>query len=217
MNGYLFTFEGGEGCGKSTQIKLLGSYLKQKKYDVVITREPGGTAGGEAIRHVLLTGAAKKYGPFFEAVLFAAARADHVSEVIEPALKQGKIVLCDRYIDSTRVYQGGAHGISKDDLAILEQTAINKCVPSLTFILDLPAYLGIKRVDARRGKFESVDRFEKDILVVQEMRRQAFLKIAADEPQRCQIIDATQTIDDMAREIAASVVHFLDRKQYARA
>lgn len=217
MDGYFFTFEGGEGGGKSTQINLLGNYLKQKGYDVVVTREPGGTAGGEAIRHVLLSGAAKNYGTLFEALLFAASRADHVDQVIEPALKEGKIVLCDRYIDSTKVYQGGANGVSVDDLAMLEKIAINDCLPDLTFILDLPASLGMERANNRRGNLANTDRFEKDDLVVQEKRRQAFLQIAADEPQRFLVIDATQTIEDMAKQIAASVVSVLDRKQHARA
>lgn len=217
MDGYLFTFEGGEGVGKSTQISLLGEFLKQNGYDIVVTREPGGTAGGEAIRHILLSGFAKKYGALFEAMLFAAARADHVNEVIKPALKQKKIVLCDRYIDSTRVYQGDADGVRWEDLAILEETAINGCLPDLTFILDLPANLGMERANKRRGNDANIDRFENDVLFVQEKRRQAFLKIAANEPHRCQIIDATQTIDNIARQIAASAVHFLDRKKNARA
>ncbi|AQT42643.1 dTMP kinase [Bartonella apihabitans] len=132
MSGYFFTFEGGEGAGKSTQISLLGHFLKQKGYDVVVTREPGGTEGGEAIRHVLLSGSALKAGKLFEATLFAAARIDHVNEVIEPALKEGKIVLCDRFIDSTRVYQGANGENINQYLDILEKSAIHGHMPDIT-------------------------------------------------------------------------------------
>lgn len=215
MNGYFFTFEGGEGAGKSTQIKLLGDFLKQKGYDVVITREPGGTLGGEAIRYLLLSGAAQQTGKLFETLLFTAARIDHVNEVIEPALKQGKIVLCDRYTDSTRVYQGGDDQTVSKYLEILEETAIDGNIPDLTFILDLPATIGMERANKRRGHSSIADRFEKDSVAIQEARRQAFLKIAKSEPQRCQIIDATQTIDDMARTIETLASFFLDRRKDA--
>ena len=139
MQGCFITFEGGEGAGKSTQINALAEYLRKKDYEVIVTREPGGTAGSEAVRYVLLSGYAEKYGAIVESVLFAGARADHVSELIAPALKAGKIVLCDRYIDSTRVYQGGGFSDSENYISLLEKTAILNCKPDLTFILDLPA------------------------------------------------------------------------------
>ena len=190
MSGCFFTFEGGEGAGKSTQINLLGQFLKQKGYDVVVTREPGGTEGGEAIRHVLLSGSAFKAGKLFEATLFAAARIDHVNEVIEPALKEGY-------------------------LEILEKSAIHGHMPDITFILDLPAKAGMERANKRRGKAVKVDRFEKDALAVQEARRQAFLKIAEAEPQRCYVIDATRDINDIAKKIENITLLFLDRKKDA--
>lgn len=215
MSGFFFTFEGGEGVGKSTQIRLLGEFLKQKGYDVVITREPGGTPGGEAIRYLLLSGKAQQTGKLFETLLFTAARIDHITEVIEPALKQGKIVLCDRYIDSTRVYQGRDDRNVSKYLEILEETAINGYIPDLTFILDLPATIGMERANKRRGHASTIDRFEKDSIAIQEARRQAFLKIAKNEPQRCQVIDATQTIEDIAHTIETRASLFLDRRKDA--
>ena len=212
MSGCFITFEGGEGAGKSTQIRLLGDFLKQNGYDVVITREPGGTPGGEAIRYVLLSGAAQETGKLFETLLFTAARIDHVNEVIEPALKQEKIVLCDRFIDSTRVYQGTDDKTVSKYLEILEETAIIDFVPDITFILDLPAAIGMERADKRRGQLAKADRFEKDSIAVQESRRQAFLNIAKNEPKRCHVIDATQTIEGIFHQIKTLALLFLDMK-----
>lgn len=215
MSGCFITFEGGEGVGKSTQIKLLGDFLKKKGYDVIITREPGGTPGGEAIRYVLLSGAAQETGKFFETLLFTAARIDHVNEVIEPALKHGKIVLCDRFIDSTRVYQGRDDKAVSNYLEILEKTAIIDFVPDITFILDLPAAVGMERANKRRGQLSKADRFEQDSIAVQEARRQAFLKIAKNEPTRCHVIDATQTIEEISHEIKILTSLFLDMRKNA--
>ncbi|WP_297327520.1 dTMP kinase [uncultured Bartonella sp.] len=212
MSGCFITFEGGEGAGKSTQIRLLGDFLKQNGYDVVITREPGGTPGGEAIRYVLLSGAAQEAGKLFETLLFTAARIDHVNEVIEPALKQEKIVLCDRFIDSTRVYQGTDDKTVSKYLEILEETAIIDLVPDITFILDMPAAIGMERADKRRGQLAKADRFEKDSIAVQESRRQAFLNIAKNEPKRCHVIDATQTIEGIFHQIKTLALLFLDMK-----
>lgn len=212
MSGCFITFEGGEGAGKSTQIRLLGDFLKQNGYDVVITREPGGTPGGEAIRYVLLSGAAQKTGKLLETLLFTAARIDHVSEVIEPALNHGKIVLCDRFIDSTRVYQGTDDKTVSKYLEILEETAIIDFVPDITFILDLPAAIGMERADKRRGQLAKADRFEKDSIAVQESRRRAFLYIAKNEPKRCHVIDATQTIEGIFHQIKTLTLLFLDMK-----
>lgn len=212
MSGCFITFEGGEGAGKSTQIRLLGDFLKQNGYDVVITREPGGTPGGEAIRYVLLSGAAQETGKLFETLLFTAARIDHVNEVIEPALKQEKIVLCDRFIDSTRVYQGTDDKTVSKYLEILEETAIIDLVPDITFILDMPAAIGMERADKRRGQLAKADRFEKDSIAVQESRRQAFLNIAKNEPKRCHVIDATQTIEGIFHQIKTLTLLSLDMK-----
>lgn len=203
--GYFISFEGGEGVGKSTQIKRLAKALKRKGHKVVITREPGGTAGGEAVRYVVLNGYGEKYGTGVEAILFAAARADHIDILIEPALKAGKIVLCDRFIDSTRVYQGS----NSPELALmvdeLENVAIKNIKPNITFILDLPAAVGLDRANKRRAKGSSVDRFEKEDIKIHEQRREKFLAIASKEQERCVVIDAQNDINHIAAEILAVV------------
>jgi len=204
--GFFVSFEGGEGVGKSTQILLLARHLEQGEKQVVTTREPGGTRGAEAVRHALLSGEVEKYGVAMEAMLFAAARADHVEVLIKPALAQGKIVLCDRFIDSSRVYQGraGDNGnlLPLSYMTLLEKVAIQNMVPDLTFIFDLPVMEGLERAQARRQYGEVADRFEKEDYALHEERRQAFLNIAAQEPQRCVVIDATRTAIAIADEIA---------------
>ncbi|WP_455482522.1 dTMP kinase [Bartonella sp. B35(2025)] len=206
MSGYFITFEGGEGVGKTTQISLLAQYLCSEGYDVVTTREPGGTIGAEIIRHILLSGQIQHYGSLIEAILFTAARADHVTEVIAPSLQKGKIVLCDRFIDSTRVYQGFNNEVSSYILSILERIAVNKIMPNLTFLLDIPIKYSMERVNLRRKKIETVDRFEKDELKIQEQRRQAFLQLAKQESHRFQVIDATNTVEAIAYQIK-SICH----------
>ncbi|WP_273720436.1 MULTISPECIES: dTMP kinase [unclassified Bartonella] len=201
MSGYFITFEGGEGAGKTTQISLLSEFLSSQGYDVITTREPGGTAGAEAIRYALLSGKAQQYGPFMEAVLFTAARADHVSEVIAPSLQKGKVILCDRFIDSTRVYQGQNDKVNSSILSVLECIALNGIRPHLTFLLDISAIYGMKRAKVRRKKTETIDYFEKDNLEIQEQRRQAFLQLAKQEPHRFRVIDATDAVETIAQKI----------------
>lgn len=202
MSGLLITFEGGEGAGKSTQILALADHLRAKGFEVVVTREPGGSAGAEAVRHVILSGAAEAYGPAMEALLFAAARSDHVDQKIRPAIEAGQIVLCDRFIDSSRVYQGISGNLDPQFMQSVERIAIDGTMPDLTFILDIPADKGLARAGLRRGT-ETADRFEKETIATHEARRQAFLAIAASEPQRCKIIDADRTVDEISAEIAA--------------
>ncbi|WP_254493358.1 dTMP kinase [Bartonella sp. B1099] len=201
MSGYFITFEGGDGVGKTVQISLLAEYLSLQGYDVVTTREPGGTPGAEAIRHILLSGQAQQYGPLIEAVLFTAARTDHVAEIIAPSLQKGKIVLCDRFIDSTRVYQGLNETVNSFLLSVLECVALNGIMPHLTFLLDMPAEFSIKRANLRRKQTEEIDYFEKDQLEIQEQRRQAFLQLAKQEPQRFRVIDATGSVEVIAHQI----------------
>ncbi|WP_019221779.1 dTMP kinase [Bartonella senegalensis] len=201
MSGYFITFEGGEGVGKTTQISLLAQHLCSKGYDVLTTREPGGTLGAEIIRNILLSGQIQQYGPLIEAILLTAARIDHVSEVIMPSLQKGKVVLCDRFIDSTRVYQGLSDKVNSSTLAVLECLALNKIKPQLTFLLDMPATCGMKRANLRRKKAETIDYFEKDELKIQEQRRQAFLQLAKQEPHRFRVIDGTNTIEVIAQQI----------------
>lgn len=184
------TFEGGEGAGKSTQIKLLEKKLNSVGYNVVVTREPGGTTGAEILRHVILSGAAEKLGAETEAMLFAAARSDHIENVIKPALEAGKTVLCDRFIDSTRVYQGASGKVDIDYLKELENVVCEDIWPNLTLILDLDVEIGMKRANSRRGAKNAPDRFEKEDISAQKQRREAFLKISEEDPERCVIINA---------------------------
>ncbi len=188
--GRFITFEGGEGTGKSTQIKLLEKALVQLGVPVLMTREPGGSPGAEAVRHVLLTGAAEPLGAEMEAILFAAARSDHVETIIKPALMSGVTVLCDRFFDSTRVYQGASGNVDSALLTRLEKVACEDCWPDMTIILDLDPKEGMKRAKARQSMPGGPDRFEKDALALQEIRRKAYLEIARREPERCSVIDA---------------------------
>lgn len=199
--GLFITFEGGEGVGKSTQIAKLNSRLRDQKIPVVSTREPGGTPGAEAIREVLLSGSVESLGPEVEALLFAAARLDHVQSVIEPALKAGKVVLCDRFIDSTRAYQGNSGKVSDETLSMLENLIRQRAWPDVTYILDIDPKLGFERIRERNGTDDSPDRFEKEDLKEQRSRRDAFLSIAIEEPERCAVIAADRRIDEIHEEI----------------
>lgn len=206
--GVFITFEGGEGAGKSTQIARLASYLRDQQREVVLTREPGGSPGAEAVRHVILSGAAEPFGPSMEAILFAAARADHVDQVIRPAIGRGAVVLCDRFIDSSRVYQGATGGLEPSFMQALEKVAVLGTMPDLTIILDLDPEEGMRRAHLRRGD-EIVDRFEKETLEVQRRRRDAFLEIAQAEPQRCVIVDAARSQDEVATDIERAAEEIL--------
>ncbi|KAB0681751.1 dTMP kinase [Aureimonas leprariae] len=215
MSGFFITFEGGEGAGKSTQIARLAERLRARRMDVVTTREPGGSEGAEALRHVLLSGAARSSGdPDLEPILFAAARADHVASLIRPALDAGRTVICDRFHDSTRVYQGLA-GVDADLIALLEKLAVGITVPNLTIVLDVPAETGVARARERRGS-AGPDRFEADDLAVHQRRRQAFLDLAQREPQRCVVVDGSRGVDDVTKEIAFLVHDRLDGQRLER-
>ena len=214
--GFFITFEGGEGAGKSTQIERLAKKLRAKKYDIVVTREPGGSPGAEAVRHVLLSGAAEPFGPRMEALLFAAARSDHVEQLIRPAVERGAIVLCDRFMDSSRVYQGVTGGLDPAFMEILERVAINGMVPDLTLILDIDPDEGLKRATARRAAHDNPDRFEKETLAIHQARREAFLAIAAAEPERCVVIDASAAPDAVENAVTATVFAALEARAPTR-
>lgn len=199
--GLFVTFEGGEGSGKTTQIERAAAYLRGRGRDVVVTREPGGSPGAEALRHVLLSGQARDLGVEMEAILFAAARADHVATRIRPALRSGRDVLCDRFHDSTRVYQGQS-GVDHALVDLLEDATLQGERPALTVILDLPAEQGLGRAAQRRGKGH-VDRFEGEGVELHERRRQAFLDLAKAEPKRCRLVDASRPVEDVAAAIEA--------------
>ncbi|GAA4179401.1 MULTISPECIES: dTMP kinase [Shinella] len=215
--GLFVTFEGGEGAGKSTQIRLLADSLRARGLTVLMTREPGGSRGAEAVRHVLLSGAAEPYGIRMEAVLFAAARSDHVEEVIRPALAAGTVVLCDRFMDSSRVYQGITGNLEQPFIEALERVAINGVVPDCTIVFDLPAAIGLERA-RKRGAGESAapDRFEKEELETHEKRREAFLDIAEREPLRCRVVDATQAPEAIAAQVLALVEPLLPITAHGR-
>lgn len=206
MAGHFITFEGGEGAGKSTQIARLKAFLESQGQTVIVTREPGGSPGAEKIRAMLLSGGAKDLGPRGEAMLFAAARADHVDKTIKPALDRGDWVLCDRYADSTRVYQGEA-GVDPDYLDLLETAAVAGIRPELTLLIDVPAEIGLGRVAVRSKTDDSggPDRFEGEALAVHERRRQLFLSLARKEAYRFSVINGAGTLDQVTEDILKAV------------
>ena len=210
--GLFITLEGGEGAGKTSQINLLKEKLNKLDYSVLVTREPGGTIGAEAIRHVILSGAAEEMGAEMEALLFCAARSDHVENVIRPALEDGKIVISDRFFDSTRVYQGASGKVDLEFLKGLEKIACENAWPDLTLILDLDPEEGMKRANARREKGAVPDRFEKETLAEQQLRRDAFQEIARQEPERCELVDASGSEDEVATRIWKAVQSRLESK-----
>ncbi|HUC50071.1 MAG TPA: dTMP kinase [Xanthobacteraceae bacterium] len=200
MRGKFITFEGGEGTGKSTQSAMLALRLEALGHRVLLTREPGGSPGAEIIRHVLLSGAAKPLGPDVEAMLFAAARDDHVQCTILPALESGKWVICDRFVDSTRVYQGILGQVDHRLIRGLERVAVGDLMPDLTLMLDIPVEVGLARARKRRGGAKP-DRFEAENFEFHQKLRDAYLAIAAEEPQRCAVVDASAGREAVAREI----------------
>jgi dTMP kinase len=209
LRGRFITFEGGEGTGKSTQVKALAARLTSLGLGVVTTREPGGSPGAEAIRHVLLSGAAKPLGAYAEAILFAAARDDHLRQTIRPALEQGRWVACDRFADSTRVYQGVLGNVDQRLIGRLEHITVGDTAPDLTIVLDMPAELGLERAARRRGG-AAADRFETEALEFHERLRRAYLELAAREPERCVVIDGCGEPGTVAEAIWAVVCERLN-------
>ena len=204
MRGKFITFEGGEGTGKSTQTAMLAQRLESYGLAVQLTREPGGSPGAEIIRHILLTGAAKPLGADVEAMLFAAARDDHVRCTILPALRSGKWVVCDRFADSTRVYQGILGQVDQKLINVLERVSVGELSPDLTVILDLSVQVGLERAKQRRGSARA-DRFEGEGVEFHQKLRDAYLDIAAHEPDRCVVIDTTASKDIVADAIWQAV------------
>ncbi|MCS7268453.1 MAG: dTMP kinase [Geminicoccaceae bacterium] len=199
--GRLVTFEGGEGTGKTTQLERLATFLEARGVSVVRTREPGGTQGAEAIRALLLDGAADRWSARSELLLFAAARQDHLEKVIEPALAAGSWVLCDRYLDSTRVYQGIAGELGLAFVDHLQSTVLGFRLPDLTVLLDLPVEHGL----ARRSRDGRATRFEQKGTSFHERVREGFLELARREPERFLLVDADRAVDAVAAEIARTV------------
>jgi dTMP kinase len=199
-NERFITFEGGEGAGKSTQIRLLAARLRDFSHEVVLTREPGGTPLAEKLRAFILAGKARDLGALGEAILFSAARIDHIDQLIRPALERGATVLCDRFADSTRAYQGVKGGVAPGLLAALEKVTLAGLTPGMTFILDLPPHVGLERAHRRRGGGEA-DRFEGEALDFHAQLRARFLEIARAEPLRCRVIDAARPVEVVAESI----------------
>jgi dTMP kinase len=198
--GKFISFEGGEGSGKSTQIKLLADRLAAARLRAIVTREPGGSPGAEIIRHLVLSGMGKLLGPEAETLLFAAARDDHVHTVIQPALNQGTWVLCDRFSDSTRAYQGRLGKVAPGVLNAMQRVTIGDLKPDLTIILDVPVEVGLKRAAARRGA-GAPDRFEAEDIKFHQELRDAYRQIAAEDPNRCVLIDATPDPGAVAAQV----------------
>jgi dTMP kinase len=200
--GRFITFEGGEGAGKSTQTRVLAKALEERGLEVVTTREPGGSPGAEEIRQLLVQGEPGRWDPMAETLLLFAARADHVTRVIRPALARGAWVICDRFTDSTYAYQGVGRGLDRETIRRLESVAIQNLKPDLTLILDLPAEAGLARAAARRAgdtRFESFDRS------FHERLRDAFLLIARQQVERCVVLDATLPENEVSAAVLKTV------------
>jgi dTMP kinase len=194
--GRLVTFEGGEGAGKSTQVERLAAALRAAGFDPLVTREPGGTPGAEQIRQLLVEGPPERWLPLSEALLLLAARHDHVVRRIAPALADGRWVLCDRFIDSTRVYQGVAGAVGEAVIDRLHATVLGDLRPDLTVILDVPVAMGLGRQGAARRQ-----RYEQMTKAFHERVREGFLALARAEPKRCVVVDATRPVDRVADEV----------------
>jgi dTMP kinase len=198
--GRFITFEGGEGSGKSTQAGILANRLTRAGRKVLATREPGGSPAAEEIRDALLSGRVWQFGPFAEALLFSVARADHIEHAIAQALAEGNWVVCDRFLDSTRAYQGATAGVPKSVINALERLTVGNLLPDITFILDIPAEQGLARAAERRSG-NAPDRFESQELMLHERVRRAFLDISEQEPERCVVIDASQPEAMVAEDV----------------
>jgi dTMP kinase len=198
------SFEGPDGAGKSTQVKLVSERLQQANFEILVTREPGGTPLGERVRSVLLDPGDCAIVPRAEALLMTAARAQHVDDVIRPALRRGVIVLCDRFIDSTLAYQGAGRGLPEPDLMQIQEFAIQGCGPDLTVLLDLPSDEGIRR---RETSGTPLNRLDQDTAAFHERVRTWYVQAALHDPKRWVRFDARRDADELATEITALITH----------
>ncbi len=196
------TFEGGEGAGKSTQIRLLSAHFDRASVPHLVTREPGGSPGAEEIRGLLVNGAPERWSALSETLLFYAARVDHWQRVIKPALKAGTTVLCDRFSDSTIAYQAYAGGMQRQQIETLHDLVLPGVQPDLTIILDLPPQEGLRRATSRAG---GEARFEAKGLAFHERLRTGFLDIASRHAARCAVLDATRSIEDISADVVKTV------------
>jgi dTMP kinase len=208
--GLLITLEGGEGAGKSTQARRLKEFLEGQGRSVILTREPGGTPESEKIRDLLVQRDGGNWTPMAECLLFFAARQMHVETLIRPAIAQGKIVICDRFTDSTRAYQGYGHGFPLETIESLNAVALQGFEPDLTFILDLPTDAGLQRSLTQKagslGREATEDRFEKLDMEFHERIRRGFLDIAAKNQARCRVIDASRPVDEIFEDLRMAML-----------
>jgi len=202
QNPHFITFEGGEGAGKSTQVKLLTEAFKQAALKVETTREPGGTAGAEDIRNLLVNGDASKWDAPTELLLHIASRIDHINKLIKPSLAKGHNVICDRFTDSTIAYQAYGHGLGTEFVANICNLAIGNFQPDLTILLDMPAEHGISRAGTRG---EAENRYEKMGVGFHSRVHKGFLEIAAANPQRCVVINADSDINSVHKQVLTTV------------
>lgn len=207
LTGYFITLEGGEGVGKSTQIRALADALRGRGVDLVVTREPGGSEGAEAIRALLMQGDADRWNDRTEALLFAAARADHVAKTILPALQRGAWVLCDRYVDSTRAYQGGGGGLTDADIMALHQLGSGGLLPHRTFLLQLDAEVAHKRLSLR--DIHGADRMGSKPADYQSRLAARFLELAEAEPERWRVINADATPEEITQRLMDGLAEWL--------
>ena len=194
QRGVFITFEGGEGTGKTTQVKRLSRWLKERGHDPVVTREPGGTPEADHIRKLLVEGDPGRWPPLAETLLFYAARDEHLERLIRPSLAHGRWVVCDRFMDSTMAYQGYARGLGRELIEMLDSQVIGATRPDLTLVLDLPVQIGLQRAEMRGG---TERRFELADTGFHQKLREAFLAIAKQEPDRCKVIDASGAPDNV--------------------
>lgn len=210
MSGFFITFEGPDGAGKTTQINKVAGKLRQLGKKVTVTREPGGTKLGEAIRNILLDPQQNNLCSEAEVLLYAAARAQHVVEVIKPALAEGKIVLCDRFLDSSIAYQGFGRKLDLDIIQTVNRYAVAGIKPDLTVLLDVPVTVGLQRIKSKGG----LDRIESEKLVFHEQVRQGFYQLSRQEPDRFRVIDASRPVDVVSRQVWQVVAERLGGLQY---
>lgn len=199
--GLFITFEGGEGAGKSTQVRAVAERLRAAGREVVETREPGGSPGAEALRDLVVTGERDRWTPLAELLIMNAARDDHLHRTIRPALERGAVVVSDRFADSSRAYQGAGGGVDAAVVAAVEAAVVHATTPDLTLILDLPVEAGLARA-ARRGGH---DRFERKGFAFHQRLRDAFLAIAALEPRRCVVLDGDSSVAALSEAVWARV------------
>ena len=199
--GFFITFEGIDGSGKSTQIQKLAKFLEDNGFDIIMTREPGGSVGGEEIRNLLLQGEVDRWSAETEILLFTAARRDHLERIILPALQDGKIVICDRFTDSTRMYQGMRGPKLRDLVDNLTEEVIN-CDPDLTIIIDIDPEISLRRAKSRETAEERFEDFGVDL---QKKMRKGFINLSKEFNSRIQVVNGQQSVDDLAKEIFSLV------------